>query len=109
VRLTGMRLRVDDFDVRALLTDRSALRVGLIVPRYKHTAVERNRLKRRLRELVRIRLLPPWRDSSRGRRAADVVVRVLPAAYYMSMAELARRVEQVGAALGRRSVAEAGE
>ena len=27
--------------------------MGFIVPRYKHSAVDRNRLKRRLRELVR--------------------------------------------------------
>jgi ribonuclease P protein component len=104
-----MRLRVDDFDVRALLTDRNTLRVGLIVPRYKHTAVDRNRLKRRLRELVRVRLLPPWREGAPGRRRADVVVRALPAAYHMSMADLARRIEQLAAALARRSVAEAGE
>ena len=30
----------------------------MIVPRHRHTAVARNRLKRRLRELVRTQLLP---------------------------------------------------
>ena len=34
------------------------MRVGLIVPRHRQTAVARNRLKRRLRELTRLRLLP---------------------------------------------------
>jgi ribonuclease P protein component len=34
------------------------LRVGIVVPRHGQTAVERNLLKRRLRELVRIHLLP---------------------------------------------------
>lgn len=34
------------------------MRAGVVVPRYKHTAVERNTLKRRLRELVRLCILP---------------------------------------------------
>jgi ribonuclease P protein component len=50
------------------------MRVGLIVPRYKQSAVARNRLKRRLRELTRLRLLP-------ADFPADVVVRIRPDAY----------------------------
>jgi ribonuclease P protein component len=50
------------------------MRVGLVVPRFKQSAVARNRLKRRLRELTRIRLLPA--DLS-----ADVVLRIRPDAY----------------------------
>lgn len=34
------------------------MRAGIVVPRYKHTAVERNTLKRRLREIVRLCVLP---------------------------------------------------
>jgi ribonuclease P protein component len=37
-------------------------RVGLIVPRLGHTAVERNRLKRRLRELIAMENFPPGLD-----------------------------------------------
>jgi ribonuclease P protein component len=48
--------------------------VGFVVPRYKHSAVDRNRLKRRLRELVRMHVLPDLPPL-------DVVVRVLPVAY----------------------------
>lgn len=44
-------------DVRRLETG-GHLRVAIVVPRYGHTAVDRNRLKRRLRELARVRLLP---------------------------------------------------
>ena len=47
------------------------------MPRYKHTAVARNQLKRRLRELARLRLLPALADLP----PADVVVRVWPSAY----------------------------
>jgi ribonuclease P protein component len=50
------------------------MRVGLIVPRHKQSAVARNRLKRRLRELTRLHLLP----ASLG---ADVVIRIRPDAY----------------------------
>jgi ribonuclease P protein component len=50
------------------------MRVGLIVPRFKHSAVKRNRLKRQLRELTRQHLLPA--DLS-----ADVVLRIRPEAY----------------------------
>ena len=32
-------------------------RVGLVIPKYNHTAVERNRLKRRVREVIRSELL----------------------------------------------------
>ena len=109
MRLTGTRIRVGDFDVRAVVTDRRLARIGLIVPRYKHSAVDRNRLKRRLRELVRLRVLPLWRERLQGVRAADVVVRALPAAYRMTMAELATRMDLVATAVRKRLAAEAGE
>jgi ribonuclease P protein component len=50
------------------------MHVGLVVPRFKQSAVARNQLKRRLRELTRVRLLP-------SDVPADVVVRIKPEAY----------------------------
>jgi RNase P protein component len=94
-------------------------RVGFVVPKYGHTSVDRNRLKRRLRELVRTRLLPSLRPpedagESAGTHAAvnagagrdagaagpaippvDVVVRALPTAYDAPFAALAREVGRV--------------
>lgn len=61
-------------DVRAVASLRLFARVGFVIPRYKHSAVDRNRLKRRLRELVRLELLPTLRPM-------DVVLRVTPVAY----------------------------
>lgn len=58
------------------------MRIGLVVPRYKHTAVARNRLKRRLRELSRRHLLPT--DLP-----ADIVVRIRPEAYAATFEALA--------------------
>jgi ribonuclease P protein component len=50
------------------------MRVGFVVPRHRQSAVARNRLKRRLRELTRVHLLPT--DLP-----ADVVLRIRPEAY----------------------------
>jgi ribonuclease P protein component len=73
-------------------------RVGLIVPRFRHTAVARNRLKRRLRELSRTRLLPSG-------IAADVVIRIRPEAYRASYGELTIQVEQAVSLLRKWRVA----
>jgi ribonuclease P protein component len=66
--------------------------VGFIVPRYKHSAVDRNRLKRRLREIVRTTLLPVL-------PAVDIVVRARPEAYRAPVpalgAQLARAAERL--------------
>ena len=52
------------------------------MPKYGHSAVERNYLKRQLREIIRTRVLgtlPP----------IDAVIRVRPSAYTISFAQLA--------------------
>jgi ribonuclease P protein component len=87
-RLPADAERLNDFDVRALVSSRSYPRIGVIVPRYKHTAVDRNRLKRRLRELVRTRLLGEL-------PAIDLVIRALPTAYAARFDALAAQVESV--------------
>lgn len=70
----GKRLRTEFVEVRGLASPSAHPRVGFIVPRYRQTAVARNRLKRRLREIVRTRWL-------RTLPAMDLVVRALPEAY----------------------------
>jgi ribonuclease P protein component len=69
-------------------------RVGLIVPRFGHSAVERNRVKRRLRESVRLELLP-------GAPAVDVVIHTSKAAYSLPFGDLKAEVERVADALKR--------
>lgn len=59
------------------------------MPKQKHSSVERNRLKRRLRELARTRLLPVL-------PAVDLVIRTMPAAYEASFAALEREIGKVG-------------
>ncbi len=63
----------------------------MIVPKYRHTAVARNRLKRRLRELLRLELLPVLHALS---TPFDVVVRAHPPAYDRSWPDLAREMRQ---------------
>jgi ribonuclease P protein component len=63
-------------------------RVGVVVPKHGRTIVDRNRTKRRLRELARLRLLPVI-----GR--VDLVVRAKPEAYRSSFGELAAQVDTI--------------
>lgn len=92
VRHQGKRVRTGSLDVRAIASLRAFARVGFVVPRYKHSAVDRNRLKRRLRELVRLELLPTLPPM-------DVVLRTLPHAYAKDFATLESEVRRLAAQL----------
>ena len=60
----------------------------MIVAKYGHTIVERNRLRRRLRELARIRLLPAC-------NGVDIVIRALPEAYRVDFRQLGTEVDEI--------------
>jgi len=60
-------------------------RLGVVVPKHKHTIVERNLVRRRLREIGRTVLLPTLRNSG---AALDVMVRARPDAYRATYAQL---------------------
>ena len=62
-------------------------RVGIIVPKYGHNSVERNLVKRRLRELVRLHVLPEL-------PLIDVVLRATPKAYTRSFDALREEVRK---------------
>jgi len=68
-----------------------------VVPRYRQSAVSRNRVKRRLRELVRLDML----TVLEGMPPHDVVVRALPAAYQRDFAALKAELQQALAKLQR--------
>lgn len=74
-------------DVRATASLPAFARVGFVVPKYKHSAVDRNRLKRRLRELVRLHVLPVMPPL-------DLVIRVFPSAYDRPLEALRADLEQ---------------
>jgi ribonuclease P protein component len=79
-------------DVRAVASPLGHPRVGIVVPRYSGSVVDRNRLKRRLRELVRRRLLTEA-------PSVDVVIRARPEAYAASFAALEADVVRVATQL----------
>jgi ribonuclease P protein component len=61
-------------------------RLAVIVPRHRHTAVQRNLLRRRLREIGRRQVLPVLRPPT------DVAVRARANAYDASFAALQREL-----------------
>lgn len=82
-------------DVRVTASPSLCARVGIIVPKYGHIIVERNRLRRRVREIVRVRMLP----SLRSVPPTDVLVRTLPRAYSASFEVLEREIDGIVARL----------
>jgi ribonuclease P protein component len=63
--------------------------VGIVVPKHRRKIVERNRVKRRLRELVRTRLLPQL-------DRLDLLIRAKPEAYNSSFEQLADDLASIG-------------
>lgn len=78
---TGRRIRMHHFDIAWRPNVQGHARMGIVVPRFGHSAVARNRLRRRMREVVR-------RDVLRNLPAVDLVVRAKPGAYAVSFAAL---------------------
>ena len=77
--------------MRVLASPLAFPRIGIVVPRHQHTAVDRNRLKRRLRELVRLTLLP----TLRGSNAIDVAIRARREAYAANMDALQSDIDTI--------------
>lgn len=80
-------MRTASLDVRALASLLGVARVGFVIPKYKHSGVDRNRLKRRLRELIRLDVLPELAPM-------DLVFKVLPGAYARNFETLRAEVLQ---------------
>ncbi len=67
-------------------------RVALVIPRHGHKIVDRNRLKRRLREAARLELLPRcWDDAAR----LDILIQARPQAYDAGFAELREEIREL--------------
>jgi ribonuclease P protein component len=93
VRAEGKRIRTSLLEVRVAASPRGIPRVAVVVGKHGHGSVDRNRLKRRLRELVRTTVLP-------GLGAVDTVWRSTPTAYGASFAELETQVASLARQLG---------
>lgn len=95
VKRTGKRVKSGLLDVRVTASPSLCARVGIIVPKYGHIIVERNRLRRRVREIVRTRMLPTLQLTP----PTDVLVRALPRAYSASFEVLEREIDGIIARL----------
>lgn len=84
----GRRRRTQHLDLAWRHSPLGHARLGLIVPRHQSSAVARNRLRRRLREILR-------RDVLRNLPSVDLVIRAKRSAYTASFAVL--RAELTGA------------
>ena len=81
----GKRIRTEHLDLRFVASLLRHPRVGFIVPKHGRSIVERNQLKRRLREIVRQNILQ--RIPS-----VDMIVRTRPEAYSATFASLEREL-----------------
>lgn len=92
----GKRRKTRHLDAFVSASPSAFARWGVVVPKHKHEIVERNRVKRRLRELGRTVVLPRLRNSG---LALDVLVRARPEAYAAAfddlLAELTELVEEL--------------
>jgi ribonuclease P protein component len=97
----GKRSRTAHLDVLDSASPAGYSRIGVVVPRFRQPVVKRNRVKRRLREILRRTVLP--RLDGEG-RARDVLVRARREAYDATFgelqAELAAWVEHRGRPAG---------
>ena len=82
----GKRFRTKHLEVRILASPLSHPRIGLVVPKFGHSAVERNRLKRRIREIIRIRVL-------QNLPVVDVVIRTRPSTYDVPASGLLKELD----------------
>ena len=81
----GRRLRTPHLDLAWRLSPLGHPRMAIVVPRFQFTAVARNRLRRRLREILR-------RYPVASLPAVDLVVRAKRAAYAAPFARLRAEV-----------------
>jgi ribonuclease P protein component len=92
----GKRRRTTNVDVFFTPSPASHSRLGLIVPKHGRKIVERNRLKRRLREIGRREVLPVMDASS---RRGDLLIRARRAAYDAEFGQLRLDVHEAVEAL----------
>jgi ribonuclease P protein component len=75
-------------------------RLGVVVPKHRHRIVERNVVRRRLRELGRTILLPALRNQS---APVDVLLRARPEAYDAEFQQLRDEMTELAEALCSRA------
>lgn len=64
-------------------------RIGVVIPKHRRTAVERNKLKRRVREVLRKEILPALRNME---VPTDVLIRARREAYEATFEQLREEI-----------------
>jgi ribonuclease P protein component len=88
LRRRGKRMQTECLEARMSASLSLSPRVGVVVPKFRQNIVDRNRTKRRLRELVRLHLLPAI-------GSVDLLIRAKPKAYTASFHELSTQVNSI--------------
>ncbi len=88
----GKRRRTDHLDVFVAESPVLRVRLAVVVPKHGRKIVERNRLKRRLKEIARLELLPLCLD--RG-AALDVLIQARPPAYEAGFQQLREEIREL--------------
>ncbi len=83
---SGRRHRTKTLQISWLPNELKHPRLGVVVPRFGNSAVARNKLRRRLREIARRRLLPSLTPI-------DLVIKPRASAYRAAFTELADGLE----------------
>lgn len=81
----GKRSRTAHLDVFDSASPLAYPRIGVVVPKHRRNSVERNRLKRRLREVIRREVLPRLHAHD---VKADILVRARKEAYLATFSQL---------------------
>jgi len=82
----GKRIRTEHLELRVVASLLHHPRIGFVIPKHGYSIVQRNQLKRRLREIARLNILkriPP----------VDLIIRARPEAYSATFASLERELE----------------
>jgi ribonuclease P protein component len=95
VRRQGKRFRTSHLEVRQLASLLRHSRVGLIVPKHRHGSVERNLVKRRLRDAVRRALWPVLHTADAQGAPSDLVVWATPSSYTVTFDALLGEVQRI--------------
>jgi len=89
---SGRKRKTSHLDVFLLSSEGAGPRVGLIVPKHGRRVVDRNKVKRRLREVARKEVLPRLRGEG---VSVDVLVRARRESYRASYQQLRRELVEV--------------
>lgn len=88
----GKRKKTSHLDVFFLSSERAGSRLGLVVPKHGHGVVDRNRVKRRLREIGRTEVLPRLRVEG---LVLDLLVRARREAYRAGFDQLRKELTAI--------------